>query len=102
MKTASIVGGVLLAAVIILVSLDQPGGPVRATSGVVVGSALQQTDATPSFAIATVTLREGGNVQARVIAPSHVNAGQSVRLNEYRSVVTGRKTYEVIAVEGGT
>jgi hypothetical protein len=49
-----------------------------------------------------VALREGGNVQARVIAAAPVRAGQSVRLNEYRGALTGKKTYEVVAVEGGT
>jgi uncharacterized OB-fold protein len=101
-KAALIIVGVLMAAVIVVFSLDQPGGPIRARSGVIVGAVLNPNDTGPSFVVATVALREGGNVQARVVAPSPVKTGQSVRLNEYRGVVTGHKTYEVVAIEGGT
>jgi hypothetical protein len=100
-KLTVILGGVVLLAAV-TAWFDQPGGPVRVVRGVVTGAALEPRDTGPSSQIATVMLPEGAKVRARVIAASPVNPGETVRLNEYSGTMTGRKTYEVISVEGRT
>ena len=87
---------------VVVVSLDQPGGPVREVHGVVLSVAVEHRDMAPSSQMAAITLPDGSKVSARVVTSALVKPGQAVRLNEYRGPMTGRKTYEVIATEGGT
>ena len=101
MKKLSIqLGGLIIVGALVM-SMDQPGAS-RVVFGTIDGVAVQPSDTGPSKQIAGVTLADGSKVQARVSSSSLVRAGEKVRLNEYRGIFFGRKTYEVVSAEGGT
>ena len=87
--------------VVVLVSLDQPGGPVREFHAVVLGVTVESREG-PSSQVATISLPEGSKVSAHVATSELVRPGQTVRVTECSGAMTGRKSYEVTAIEGGT
>ena len=99
MLTIALIGVGLM--VVVLVSLDQPGGPVREVHAVVLGVTAESREG-PSSQVATISLPEGSKVSAHVATSELVRPGQTVRVTEYSGAMTGHKSYEVTAIEGGT
>ena len=87
--------------VVVLVSLDQPSGPVREFHAVVLSVAAESREGPPRQ-VAAISLPEGSKVSAHVATSALVRPGQAVRVTEYSGAMTGRKSYEITAVEGGT
>ncbi len=99
--TASAKISVVVVAVIIIgavaMSFDVPGGPSQEMEGVVKGTATDPRDTGPPVQFATVALGTAGDVRAVVSADISVHSGEVVRVREYRRIITGAKTYEVVA-----
>jgi hypothetical protein len=98
-RLGTVVAGLIIFVAAVM-SMDQAGGPTTVFHGIVIGTGVVPTDTGPPRQVATVSLSDGAKVQARVSTPLIVSAGQSVRVNEYSGIMAGRKTYEVVAVEG--
>ena len=101
MKKPSRVAIVFFAVVIlgaIVMSNDLPGGPGRESEGVVKGTVADAREG-PPVQFATVALAEIGEVRAVVGSGLIVHTGQTVRVREYQRIITGAKTYEVVAVK---
>ena len=91
-----IVGAIIIGAVVM--SLDLPGGPSQEMEGVVKGTVVDPREGPPGQ-FATVALGTIGEVRAAVNPAINVHSGQTVRVREYRRIMTGAKTYEVVAVK---
>ena len=91
--------GALFLGAALLFSLNQPGGPISETTGVVQTSGFLPGDVSPTTQIVTVRLAEGSTVQAEVPRSVLIVPGQTARLRVYRRTITGTQTYEVIASE---
>jgi len=83
----------------IVMSNDLPGGPSHELDGVVKGTVADAREG-PPVQFATVALAEIGDVRAAVGSGLIVHTGQAVRVREYQRIITGAKTYEVVAVKG--
>ena len=85
---------VLVAAAVVM-STDLGGGPTREVEGVVKGTAAVPSQG-PTTQLATVLLADGSQVTATVQSSALVHPGQTVRVREYRRIITAGKTYEIL------
>jgi hypothetical protein len=94
MKRASwiICGLIILAA--FSVSIDPPSGAAREVAGIVRGTTIHPSDTGPSTQIAAVALTDGSSVNVSYEGLP-LRSGESVRLNERKSIL-GRRTYELV------
>jgi hypothetical protein len=82
----------------IVMGNDLPGGPSLELEGIVRGTVATARES-PPLQFATVGLAEIGEVRAVVGSGLIVHTGQTVRVREYRRIITGAKTYEVVSVK---
>lgn len=93
---------VVIAVVVALAALtwlNQPGGPVRETTGIVQALGNIPTDTGPPPKVAAVRLSDGTLGRASVFASAVVQPGQTARIKVYRRVLSGTESYEIIATE---
>ena len=83
----------------ILFGLNQPGGPVTETTGIVENIGSVPYDTKPPSRTVTVRLPGGASVQADVSPNVIVMRGEKARLRVYRRVITGTEAYELIGIE---
>ena len=91
--------GALFLGFALLLSLNQPGGPVFETTGVVQTSGFLPGETKPSAQIVTVRLAGGSTVQAEVSQNVLIVPGQTARVRVYRRTITGTEAYEVVGAE---
>ena len=92
----------VIAVVILCVAafaLNQAGGPVTDTRGIVESHTHVPTDTGPPVQRAVVRLADGAVVQAIVVMPTPIRTGETAKVRVYRRVITGAPKYEVIGVE---
>ena len=97
-RLGSIILG-LLAVSLPFVALNQPSATGQEVRGIVQSVGTLPSDIAPPPAIALVRLNDGSLVQARVVTPHQVRPGHVAHLREYRRVLSGAKTYELLRAE---
>jgi hypothetical protein len=81
-------------------SIDQPGEPIRETTGIIQSALPLANNTQPTTQVATVRLSDGSSVQANVILAARVSPGQVAKMRVYRKVLSGGQTYEIVGIEG--
>jgi len=79
--------------------INQPGGPMTETVGIIESSGSVPSDVVPPSAIATVRLKDGTLIQANVVSGSVALRGQVAHVRILRRVLSGAKAYEVYRTE---
>ena len=79
--------------------INQPGGPMTETVGVIESSGTVPSDIGPPGVIATVRLKDGTLIQANVVSGGVALKGQVAHVHILRRVLSGAKAYEVYSTE---
>ena len=82
-----------------LYSLNQPGGPVGETVGVIQSSGFLPSDIGPPAQIATVRLKDGSLIRARVVSDSPLRPGYVDHIHILHHVISGSDVYEIFRAE---
>ena len=91
-------GALVGLAILIFGYLNRPNGPVMQVVGTVRSYAFIPNDGPPTKGV-SVLLQSGVLVLARSPTQLVVNAGDSVRVDVYRKLLTGAETYTVVGLE---